>query len=1238
MLEGEEEELPNGGGSGIAKFVANLSPYSFGANGLLVLAPTNWEYASVASADTNVIQFAALDGAGGVLEDNSQTYALIRSPNAAIVQGTDYDTVGVYENSTNQAIGTGVGILDQLPAGADLIDSVGVVEGGGGDRDRTLTTELLNHPGVHVHQPTPFTPGGNVTSDAVSRRFGQKLPNSIGAWFNGDIPNGALVNSSVPYANDSYFISVVAPDGSELTPGAPNILRTVFFNLNDQAKEVAEADGSVTLRIERTGDPSEEISVTYQTVDIGSATQDVDYVGVNETIMFGVGETFKDITITILPDSVAEGFERFRVDITDVSPGYLITNGRANQFGAVNGEAVVTIADADVSIATFQNGVDGYAGTFDAYLDGEQINSKFGQDPVIRVDQVKGEGEETPTFVRPQQGLIRFDNMFGNAIGQVPAGSTIFDAFLTVNVTSVAGGADVRFFKMLQDWEEVNATWTDPQGNRGAAIVNGVTPDDVEASVDVDARVLEPGRAGLVEIPLNADTIQSWANGSEQNYGWSIITDSGSLWAFNSSEAFLPATFRPELTILYTDPAPAEQGTFSLSLDDYFVSEDGPSATITVNRFGGLAAATVDWQLTAGTADLVNDISGATSGTLSFGANELFKTFTVNITDDTSVEANETLNISLSGSGLTFGRSEATLTIRDNDFNANAADVLLNELFINSPGNDPPYEFVELKGTPGIGLGSLYYIAIEGLIGDRTGAAEKVVDIGSFSNGAAAADGSGYTLLTTDAADFGFNVPSGTTQIAGLGSIATENVASQNDSTTYLVVKSPTRLTLTEFDYDWNDDGSLDLPAGVEIVDSVGVRVLGAFDQLYGPGSNRVAFAVTDPDVDAISRSRTNTTPNSGAAFFGGDLFPAGDDYLIYEPGESFGVPVSGGALTPGEPNVGTAVQSPLVSLQDVMVNPNGSVTVTFSGAVTQLTSGDGGTTSPGGSGITITDTNGMVIATVDARPVVTGLGTSSLNLTFTGSAVVGGMLPAGDYRLNFVGNGLIGNGRAVDVANDGTQVNGFYSEVITVSGTSTGDFNGDGMWDCDDINELTTAIATGSTNLLYDLNADGNVTIADVTDANVGWLAVGGANNVPLTGGNPFIAGDANLDGLVDGQDFIVWNGNKFTASTNWCDGDFTVDGQVDGQDFIVWNGNKFTSSMLVQPGAGDETEVEVEGQLAGNILTDKALQSGELQASAPQVQLAAYQVKATSIDVRRTADQIDHESAVDLIFADLA
>ncbi|TWT43126.1 Calx-beta domain-containing protein [Botrimarina hoheduenensis] len=1048
IFEGEEEELGGTAGeaTGIADLVIDLSGQTFGSNGLLVITPSNWAY--TAAAGTNVFSTAALDGAGGKIEDSSQTYALIRSLGAPIVQGVDYDTIGAYENATNQAIGTGLGILDQLPAGAQVVDSVGVVEGGGGDRDRTLAPPEIGNPGVHVHQPTGVSGSSGVTSDAVSRRAGQKLPNSIGAWFNGDILSGDDSTGPITYANDTFFISVVAPDGAVLTPGAPNVLRTVFFDVEDQNAEVAEADGSVTVMLRRTGDLNETVDVTYTTIG-GTAQSGVDFVAKTETVTFGVGVAEIPVTINLIPDSVAEGFERFTLQITDASGDYLVTNGRVTGSPAANGLATVTIADADVSTATFQNGVNGYFGTQDATIDGDQLFDTFGQDGIVRVDQVKGEGEDTPTQIRPQQGLIRFDNLFGAGAGQVPFGSQIFDAFLTVNVTNVSSGAEVNFFKMEQDWEEINATWLDPQGSAGGSILNGVTPDGVEASATPDGTVPDAGRAGLVEIPLDVDTLQAWANGADQNYGWSIISDSASLWSFNSSEAFATGTFRPELTILYTAPESGNTGTFGLSDAQYRVNEDAGSASITITRKGGsTGAATVNWSLSLGTGSAA-DVS-TLSGSVNFASGELFKTFNIGVTNDLLVEANEKFTLTLSGAGLDFSRSEAELTIRDNDFNPFASNLLLNEIWINSPGNDPPYEFVELTGTAGIGMGSLYYVAVEGLVGDRTGVAEKVVDIGDFRNGT-----NGHTLLTPDAADFGFNVPAGATQIDRLGSIGTENVASQNDSTTYLLLYSPfTDLTTTSFDYDWDDDGSLELPSGVQIVDSLGVRVLGAEDQLYGPSTNVAAFGVSDPDVDAVSRFRGDTQRNRGTSWFGGDLFPAGDDYLLYEAGEAFGLPVAGAALTPGETNVGTAAQSPLVSLVSSSVAANGLVTLTFNGPISQVTEGDGGAVGPGGEGISITDTSGVAIPGVDAVPVISGFGTNTLTLSFTGAATTpGGGLPSGNFQLNLVGNGIIGNGRAVDTANTGSVTGS--DRVLALSRLSAGDFNADGRVDNSDLNLL---------------------------------------------------------------------------------------------------------------------------------------------------------------------------------------
>jgi hypothetical protein len=121
------------------------------------------------------------------------------------------------------------------------------------------------------------------------------------------------------------------------------------------------------------------------------------------------------------------------------------------------------------------------------------------------------------------------------------------------------------------------------------------------------------------------------------------------------------------------------------------------------------------------------------------------------------------------------------------------------------------------------------------------------------------------------------------------------------------------------------------------------------------------------------------------------------------------------------------------------------------------------------------------------------------------------------------------------------------------------GDFDGNGGYDCSDIDALVGVVAAGTYDAQFDLTGDGLVDDADLTT----WLVVAGSQN--LASGNPYLPGDANLDGVVDGNDFIAWNEHKFTEVAAWCSGDFTADGVVDGADFIVWNENKFTSSDAV-------------------------------------------------------------------------
>jgi hypothetical protein len=158
--------------------------------------------------------------------------------------------------------------------------------------------------------------------------------------------------------------------------------------------------------------------------------------------------------------------------------------------------------------------------------------------------------------------------------------------------------------------------------------------------------------------------------------------------------------------------------------------------------------------------------------------------------------------------------------------------------------------------------------------------------------------------------------------------------------------------------------------------------------------------------------------------------------------------------------------------------------------------------------------------------------------------------------------------------ANNGVTFNGawsvypfFRSDTVIVNDIQNGlfvlqfdkvrpDLDLDGQINCVDVDRLVAEIVAGTNHHRFDMDGDGAVGLDDLERwrQEAGEALLGNGLSIPV--------GDANLDGIVDGSDFGVWNTHKFSLLASWCSGDFTADGVVDGSDFALWNANKLTTA----------------------------------------------------------------------------
>ncbi|MCX5653888.1 MAG: autotransporter-associated beta strand repeat-containing protein, partial [Planctomycetota bacterium] len=352
--------------------------------------------------------------------------------------------------------------------------------------------------------------------------------------------------------------------------------------------------------------------------------------------------------------------------------------------------------------------------------------------------------------------------------------------------------------------------------------------------------------------------------------------------------------------------------------------------------------------------------------------------------------------------------------------------------------------------------------------------------------------------------------------------------------------------------------------------------------------SDLLTISTPITDTGALTKSGAGTLTLSAANSFTGSSYVNGG-VLSVTDNNQLGVATStphlfGGTLqTTGNFSLNTGGTN-----RNIHLGPAGGTvevtagTLTIDGVVRKAPSAlspDGGLTKSGPGTLILSGVNTYTgNTTVSAGKLRLGEGTTKGSMGATAVSVTG----TATYGTSYASSGTtIAGGSTLSLAG-GTTLDLQDGYTNTMSFTSTGAFDGASLkFDLNttagDILALTSTASQSNTNTFY-FNALGSLATGPAAYTLV--TASGGlnlANFIPgtlpgytltLSGGGTainldvaaiptHIAGDANEDGYVDAQDYIVVSGSYGKTPAVWTDGDVFVDNVVDAQDYVEISGH---------------------------------------------------------------------------------
>lgn len=250
--------------------------------------------------------------------------------------------------------------------------------------------------------------------------------------------------------------------------------------------------------------------------------------------------------LRIMRFDVAEG----RIDFESYSPTLQATRTADESLFSLPVDFAAHGLPTTEAFTAFQEGIGGYAGTQDTWIDQSNPDASYGDDAI----RISDDDVQNALFSDARgQTLIRWDGIVGSDAA-VPAGARVLEAFFTIEV---AEDIDSPFFdpdflvhEVLTPWDE-SSTWN----SLGGGLVPGEDLGELVGSFSGDN---DPPGDGMRRIDIT-DLVQRWVDG-QANWGIAILpeiipgNDDGiGLWTSESANALL----RPRLEVRWERPSPA---------------------------------------------------------------------------------------------------------------------------------------------------------------------------------------------------------------------------------------------------------------------------------------------------------------------------------------------------------------------------------------------------------------------------------------------------------------------------------------------------------------------------------------------------------------------------------------------------------------------------------------------------------------------------------------------------------